>query len=120
MRHLLEYLLLTLLPNFGFCLSLASQDCVKAPRANGCSEELLPVTSVPLQDLEQVRTNVVAATVRTPSQVGLPSSSKQTLPPLPLPRDSIASPANDSSESNDGYRAAAYYVNWVSDNRAPT
>jgi hypothetical protein len=85
MRHLLEYLLLTLLPNFGFCLSLASQDCVKAPRANGCSEELLPVTSVPLQDLEQVRTNVV-----------------------------------DSSESNDGYRAAAYYVNWVSDNRAPT
>ncbi|TIA29691.1 glycoside hydrolase [Aureobasidium pullulans] len=113
MRHLLEYLLLTLLPNFGFCLSLASQDCVKAPRANGCSDELLPVTSVPLQDLEQVRSNVVAATVCTSSQVGLPSSSRQTLPPHPLLRDSIASPANDSSKSNDGYRAAAYYVNWA-------
>jgi hypothetical protein len=120
MRHLLKLSLLSLLSNFGFRLSLASQDCAKAPGTRECLNEVSPVTSIILQGSEQPSSNLTPTTAPTSSEAGVSSFPRQDSSLPPHPRDSIASPDNDSSSGNYGYRAAAYYVNWVPKNTTIT
>jgi hypothetical protein len=116
MRYLTENIPLTLLLTSGFCLSSVSQDRVKALNTGGCSDEPSQVTSTPLQGREKVSSNIIGTTACTSTQAAVTSSSRRNFPPYPLPRDTIASTSrtNSSSQSKGGYRAAAYYVNWVS------
>jgi hypothetical protein len=116
MRHLLKLSLLFLLSNFAFRLSLASQDCAKASGTRECLNEVSPVTSIILQGCEQASSNLTPTTAPTSSEAGVSSFPRQDSSLPPHPRDSTASPDNDSSKGDYGYRAAAYYVNWVPNN----
>jgi hypothetical protein len=106
MRYLTENIPLTLLLTSGFCLSSVSQDRVKALNTGGCSDEPSQVTSTPLQGREKVSSNIIGTTACTSTQAAVTSSSRRNFPPT--------SRTNSSSQSKGGYRAAAYYVNWVS------
>ena len=114
MGHFLVNICLTLSSTLGLSLSSISQDHIRALDTSARSDEPSSVSNAPLQ--RRMYLDTIGASACTSSQAVVTSSSRHILRPYPLPRDITTSTSltNSSSESNGGYRAAAYYVNWVS------
>ena len=113
MRHFLVNIFLTLPSTLGFSLSSISQDHIRALDTSARSDEPSSVSNAPLQ--RRMHLDIIGTSACTSSQAVVTSSSRQNLRSYPLPGDiTSTSLINSSLESNGGYRAAAYYVNWVS------
>jgi len=114
MRHFLVNIFLTLPSTLGLGLSSISQDHIRALDTSARSDEPSSVFNTPLQ--RRMCLDTIGTSSCTSGQAVVTSSSRQILRPYPLPGDITTSTSltNSSLESNGGYRAAAYYVNWVS------
>ena len=114
MRHFLVNIFLTLPSTLGLSLSSISQDHIRALDTSARSDEPSSVSNTPPQ--RRMCLDTVGTSACTSSQAVVTSPSRQILRPYPLPGDVTTSTSltNSSLESTGGYRAAAYYVNWVS------
>lgn len=106
MRTLLTGLLLTLLPASVLCLNSVCQGGIEL-LATGASSDRAQGTG--LTGLDVVTTTAFAS-----SQALTTVSPRRVLRSYDLPKGFTQSSVKDSVGDNDGYRAAAYYVNWVS------
>ena len=116
MKHLVKLSLLTLLSISDLCLSSDFRYRDSALSTSGRSDELLSITSIPSHDPRKVNPSSFGASTYTSSHTVTTSSSRRNLSLHPLPRETVTSLTTTEGrlEGNGGYRAAAYYVNWVS------
>ncbi|KAG9799217.1 family 18 glycoside hydrolase, partial [Aureobasidium melanogenum] len=105
MRTLLTGLLLTLLPASVLCLNSVCQGGIEL-LATGASSDRAQGTG--LTGLDVVTTTAFAS-----SQALTTVSPRRVLRSYDLPKGFTQSSVKDSVGDNDGYRAAAYYVNWA-------
>lgn len=105
MRTLSSVLLLTLLPASGLCLTSVCQRGMEVPATIASSDRA--------QGTGIGRLDVVTTTAVASSQALASVSPGQVVRLYDPAVNFTQSLGNDSVGDNSGYRAAAYYVNWV-------